>query len=301
MEALFGPESVAAYDAEPSAGNDPRGQSGALHPLLVPLKADGALPPLFMIHPPGGIVVCYRDLARHLPAERPLYGLRSRGLHGHEALPATLAAMAAEYVTAIRTRQPEGPYLLGGWSLGGVIAAEVARQLVAAGEGVDRLLLLDSAIPESALPAEAGEERFHAGREYGLDFDLAELAQMEPEAQLPFLFEHARKLGLIDEATPPELVHRVLGDLRTLFAHHVTLCQCHQPQWCPVDGVVFRPMEVPFDRGGPEDRGWSRFLRSVEVVMVPGHHHSMVALPHAVALAAAIDAALAGPIAAVSR
>ena len=301
MEALFGPESVAAYDAEPSAGNDPRGQSGALHPLLVPLKADGALPPLFMIHPPGGIVVCYRDLARHLPAERPLYGLRSRGLHGHEALPATLAAMAAEYVTAIRTRQPEGPYLLGGWSLGGVIAAEVARQLVAAGEGVDRLLLLDSAIPESALPAEAGEERFHAGREYGLDFDLAELAQMEPEAQLPFLFEHARKLGLIDEATPPELVHRVLGDLRTLFAHHVTLCQCHQPQWCPVDGVVFRPMEVPFERGGPEDRGWSRFLRSVEVVMVPGHHHSMVALPHAVALAAAIDAALAGPIAAVSR
>ena len=194
--------------------------------------------------------------------------------------------------------QPTGPYLLGGWSLGGVVAVEVARQLGAAGQAVERLMLLDSAIPESALPADMEGGEFHAGLEYGLDVDLEELSRMSPEEQLPFLWQHARQLGLVDEQAPEQLVARVLADLRTLFAHHVALCEKHRFVPIPVDAVLFRPREVPFEAGGPEDRGWSHFLRSVDVRRVAGHHHSMVSMPHAVELAAAITESLADPAAA---
>ena len=288
MEARFGRESVVAYEcaaADPATGGGP-------HPLLVPLKAAGDLTPLFMVHPPGGIVACYRELARLVAPGRPLYGVRSRGIHGRERLPETLEEMAAEYVAAIRSQQPTGPYLLGGWSLGGVVAAEVARQLVAAGDAVERLLLIDSALPEAAHPAAAQGRAFHAGMEYGLDVDLEALARMSPEEQLPFLWQHARRLGIVDDRAPEELANRILADLRMLFAHHVSLCETYRPQWCPIDVVLFRPSEVPFRTDEPEDRGWGHFARSVEVRVVPGHHHSMVAQPHATVLAAAIDESL---------
>jgi thioesterase domain-containing protein/acyl carrier protein len=293
MEARFGSESVTAYDHEllPASGGDRA--AAVRHPLLVPLKSTGDLAPIFMIHPPGGVVVCYRELARLVDPARPLFGVRSRGLHGAEQMPESLEAMAEDYVDAIRTRQPEGPYLLGGWSLGGVMACEVARQLVAAGEVVDRLLLLDSALPESALPTGAVGEGVRAGLEYGLDVDLEGLSRMSPEEQLPFLWQHARQLGLLDERTPEQLVTRVLADLKSLFAHHVTLCERYRPQPLPIDAVLYRPREVPFDVGGPEDRGWGHFMRSVEVCKVAGHHHSMVALPHVRELADAITGSLA--------
>jgi len=288
MAARFGHDSV-------SAAARVAAESG-LHPLLVPLKPEGDLTPLFMIHPPGGIVACYRELARASAAGRPMYGVRARGIHGAERLPETLEEMAAEYLAAIRSRQSTGPFLIGGWSLGGVVAAEVARQLMAAGDTVERLILLDSALPDAAPPVGADGRRTHAGMEYGLDVDLAELSRMSPEEQLPFLWEHARRLGLLADDAPEELAARVLADLRTLFAHHVGLCDRHRPQPCPVDAVLFRPREVPFETGGPEDRGWGGLLRSVDVRVVAGHHHSMVTPPHAAGLAAAIEESLAEPL-----
>ncbi|MEZ6079050.1 MAG: alpha/beta fold hydrolase [Pirellulaceae bacterium] len=122
-------------------------RSARLHPLLAPLKVSGSRTPIFMVHPPGGIVVCYRELARQLAADQPLLALRSRGLHGAEPLPPTLAAMAADYVEAVRAYQPQGPYTLGGWSLGGLVAYEMAQQLLHAGQELSHLILLDTTIP----------------------------------------------------------------------------------------------------------------------------------------------------------
>ncbi len=296
IEARFGSESVTAYDHESPSMDGAHPAADGSHPLLVPLKPTGDLTPVFMIHPPGGVVVCYRELARLIDPSRPLYGVRSRGLHGVEAMPESLEAMAAEYVDAIRSKQPEGPYLLGGWSLGGVMAGEVARQLIAAGEAVERLLLLDSALPESALPEDAVGDQFRAGLEYGINVDLEDLSRMSPEEQLPFLWQHARQLGMLDAQAPEQLVTRVISDLKTLFSHHVALCERYRPRPVPVDAVLFRPREVPFDVGGPEDRGWGQFMRSVEVCRVAGHHHSMVAMPHVRELAAVITGVLAEPV-----
>ena len=121
-----------------------------------------------MVHPPGGIVVCYQALAQRLGRERPFYGIRSRGLHGEPDLPGRLEEMAEEYVAAIREVQPRGPYLLGGWSAGGLVALEMAQQLLAQGESIGMLALLDTS-PETADDPNWADK---PGMEYGLDLSL---------------------------------------------------------------------------------------------------------------------------------
>ena len=247
----------------------------------------GAQEPIFMIHPPGGIVVCYRELAKLLG--RPLLAIRSHGLHGDEELPVSIEAMAAAYLEAIRSVQPSGPYLLGGWSLGGLVAYEVAQQILAAGEAVSRLVLLDTTIPENASDLVPAQDQVNVGLEYGIELSLDQLGELAPEEQLPFLWEHAKKLGVIDEQSPPEVIEKSLRELQGLFHHHVSVCRDYRMH--PIDGdiLLFRPIEVPFELQVSEDRGWGSLAKNVDVKFVPGHHHSMVQSPNIEVLARELE------------
>ena len=265
-------------------------EQGVWPPLLAPLKTTGRRAPLFLVHPPGGIVICYRQLAQHLDAEQPLVALRARGLHGPEVLPESLEAMAAEYWQMIRRVQPHGPYLLGGWSLGGLVAYEIAQQVVRSGEQVGRLILLDTAIPEGASGLVPAEEAVHVGLEYGIDLTLEQLGQLAPEEQLPYLWEHAQGLGVLDDQSPPEVVTQVLADLRLLFHHHVSLAVNYRVEPLAAEVDLFRPSHTPREVSVPEDRGWRYLARVVRVHHVPGHHHSMLQMPHVMQLAAALNA-----------
>ncbi|MFC4909842.1 amino acid adenylation domain-containing protein [Actinomadura gamaensis] len=120
-------------DADASVGFEP----------LLPIRATGTRPPLFLVHPAGGLAWGYMQFQAHLPADQPVYGLQSRVFTGAEPA-ADVAAMAADYAELIRTVQPHGPYHLAGWSLGGLIAYEMACRLQAAGEEVALLALIDS-------------------------------------------------------------------------------------------------------------------------------------------------------------
>ncbi|MFE7312123.1 amino acid adenylation domain-containing protein, partial [Streptomyces sp. NPDC057555] len=111
---------------------------------LLPLRTGGSRPPLFAVHPGGGLGWCYSGLVRHLDRDRPLYAVQARGLDGEGELPGTVAEMAADYLRLIREVQPSGPYHLLGWSFGGTVAHELARQLQAAGEEVALLAMLDA-------------------------------------------------------------------------------------------------------------------------------------------------------------
>ncbi|MCA9215036.1 MAG: amino acid adenylation domain-containing protein [Planctomycetales bacterium] len=273
----FGAESLpvgySAEDMEQSAGQS----------LLISLQPDGDRPPLFLVHPPGGIVVCYQALSRLLPSNQPTYGIRSRGLYGNEDLPESLVEMAAEYIEQIRTVQPKGPYLIGGWSLGGVIAYEIAQQLSAAGETVEQLLMLDTTVPS--------EEDDDSGKEYGIEMTFGELAELPPDEQLPYLFEHAQKVGVVDTDTPEQLVTQILDDLKRLFHHHVTLANSYEIQ--PYGGTItmFRPDDAPVDVPISPDRGWKNYA-DVRVESVTGQHHSMVRPPHVDVLAEKIAAVI---------
>ena len=114
---------------------------------LVPLQPAGTQRAIFAVHPAGGHVFCYLPLSRALGTDQPLYALQASGLDVGEALAESIVQMATDYIAAIRTAQPAGPYQLLGMSSGGLIAFEMARQLREAGERVERLVLLDTTVP----------------------------------------------------------------------------------------------------------------------------------------------------------
>ncbi|MFD0279550.1 amino acid adenylation domain-containing protein, partial [Kitasatospora sp. NPDC127111] len=196
---------------------------------VLPLRTGGSRPPLFAVHPGGGLGWCYSGLVRHLDRDRPLYALQARGLDGTGELPGTVTEMAADYLGLIREVQPSGPYHLLGWSFGGTVAHELARQLQAAGEEVALLAMLDS--------HPTGRFR-HAGRPSdaeilslaldGLDLDeLGALAAAAPagdgdalgdglptaEAVLELLRERGSVLAGLDPAALRRLVRVTANNL----------------------------------------------------------------------------------------
>ncbi|HEU5374409.1 MAG TPA: alpha/beta fold hydrolase, partial [Ktedonobacteraceae bacterium] len=111
---------------------------------LVPIRTTGTRSPLFCFHPGGGEVLMYRALANSLSKDLPIYGLQSQAIEGTLPEHESIEAMAREYTVALRRQQPEGPYYLLGWSMGGAIAMAVASELERAQQKVAFVGLLDT-------------------------------------------------------------------------------------------------------------------------------------------------------------
>nr|WP_246574748.1 non-ribosomal peptide synthetase [Streptomyces genisteinicus] len=120
------------------------GGSAAAFDPLVAIRPEGDRPPLFFAHPMGGNVLCYVPFARHLPPGQPFYAFQAAGADVGTEPVRGIERLAADYIEAMRRVQPTGPYHLGGWSFGGFVAFEMARQLHAAGEEVASLVVLDT-------------------------------------------------------------------------------------------------------------------------------------------------------------
>lgn len=111
---------------------------------LVPIQPEGSKPPFFCVHGVGGNVVGFNELAKRMKPDFPFYGLQSQGLDGQTELHTTIESMASHYLEEIRAVQPNGPYHVGGFSMGGLVAYEIAQQLIAAGEDVGLVVLFDT-------------------------------------------------------------------------------------------------------------------------------------------------------------
>jgi len=182
---------------------------------LVALQTFGERPPLFLAHPAGGHVVCYRELAVQLAFEQPVYALQPRGVQDGQAPIPSLEAMAAHYVEAVRGLWPGGPYRLGGWSFGGVVAFEMARQLEDAGAEVELVALFDTAALtleglrlEFGDPAEvlwhtvAGVAGYAAARRVNVD----DLRGLEPREQAAAMIRLMDAPHLLDETRVDDIL-----------------------------------------------------------------------------------------------
>jgi amino acid adenylation domain-containing protein len=184
--------------------------------LLVAIQPQGSRLPLFCVHPAGGTAFCYVNLARHLGPEQPFYGIHAP--YGDKAGNQwkTAEEMAAHYIAEIQTVQPEGPYLLGGWSLGGVIAFEMAQQLLRKGHEVVLLALIDSnladpQVREETLAEDADLSDERVVRELISTFELVvpdDFDQRTIESRLEYAVEQAKNRREIPMDTNPELVYR---------------------------------------------------------------------------------------------
>jgi thioesterase domain-containing protein len=239
-------------------------------------------PPLFLVHPAGGDVLCYVDLVRRLGADQPCFGLRAAGLIGDQPPSTEVEEMARLYAGLIRTEQPEGPYLLGGWSIGGVVAFEIARQLRDQGEEVALLALIDSHAPDDSDQEVPDELTLLAGlaMDLGLRLDRVSvdrerLERMVPDERLEHLLEAAKR----HQVVPPDLE---LDQLRTIF-------QVYRSNAQAMTAYVPRAYSGPItllkarEQGGDAapDLGWGRLAaEKLTVQEVPGDHFTIVREPN---------------------
>lgn len=246
---------------------------------LVPIRAEGTRAPFFCVHPVGGNVLCYATLARQLGPEQPFYGFQSP-VFGSEPELHTIEALAGHYLSHLRLVQAQGPYRLGGWSMGGVIAFEMARQLSETGERVRVLALIDSYAPQSIdRPEQIDLLRLFVediegtcGRSLG--FSLDELRQLS----LEILLEKARVLELV----PDELGLTEMQELFALYRANLSALLAYEPRAYTGEVTIFRSAASEIELA----RGWMPYAANLEVIEIEGDHYSIINGPPVKLLAA---------------
>ncbi|RPI30874.1 MAG: alpha/beta fold hydrolase, partial [Chloroflexota bacterium] len=257
--------------------------------ILIPLQPRGTLPPLYFVHPSGGSTHWYTELAAALGKDQPFYAFQARGVDGDRTIHTSIADMAECYVHALRRFQPAGPYQLGSWSLGVIIAYEMAQRLYAQGEQVSFLAMLDQgpAIPYPKPEDDADYFVQTFGKNIPLNIDA--LRQLSREEQIAYILEIGKKKRFIY----PEIK---LAE----FSHFIHLLQTEVEAWRnytvrPYPGKITlfgaAKQDHPAELG--PDLGWGCLaLGGMEIFNVSGDHLSMIHKPHVRKLAEAMKICL---------
>lgn len=161
---------------------------------LVAIQPNGSRPPFFCIHPHGGNVLVYRELSKQLGSDQPFFGLQSPGLDGSHPPIKKIEDMAALYLKEIRRVQPQGPYFIGGYCMGGAVAYEAACQLRSAGEEVALLALFDTMEFSTLAPPSFWQMSYYNCQR--LFFHLSDLWQLNLHDRVRFISEKVRSLRL---------------------------------------------------------------------------------------------------------
>jgi len=263
---------------------------------IVPLNRAGSNPPFFCIHGAGGNVLLYRDLAKRLGPDQPFYGIQARGLDGRRGYHTNIEDMAAEYVEEIRRVQPEGPYYLGGYCMGGTVAFEIAQRLRQQGQEVALLALFDthSRWQQDDLP----RNLYRLGQK--IFFHAANVVILGPKGIASFLREKTSEAA--------RRVERKLAVLSSHLAHAVHLrrenpvvalekindraAEAYVPSPYPGTVTVFKPRRAYL---GYEDPllGWGNGLAAeVEVQDLHCYPAGMLVEPFVAELAAKLSESL---------
>ncbi|MGK5631436.1 thioesterase domain-containing protein, partial [Streptomyces sp. URMC 123] len=288
LAVLFGRPTVAelADVLRPGTGRGARSS-------LVALREGGGRPPFLAVHQTGMNTLVYQFLADELGPQQPFHMLEHSDIGQFERL----EDLAAHYVTAVRQAFPHGPYRLGGLSFGGLVAFEMAQQLVAAGEEVDVLTLFESSLPGT--PPDRGGPRellayrtHHYARVFELIFHRSvrlseqELLPLDEQGQLDLL--HQRVAEVLDGDIGVDLFRATVEAVRTARA----MMRGYRP--APWDGPLhlFLGREpMPEGINDPEfyrpDRalGWDAVAPRLEIVDVPGDHLTLLNPPNVEVLA----------------
>jgi thioesterase domain-containing protein len=301
-----------------------RRQDAAGFTPLVSIQPKGSKPPFFCVHPAGGGVLCYRDLSLQLGKDQPFYGLQDPSLELDREPIGDVKEMALIYIDAIRSLVPRGPYLLGAYSFGGVVAFEMARRLIEQGETVSLLALIETVSPECSreilslqeldegllLALNVKQEARVAG--LALPLSISRVSRLDPESRVEHVLEEVRRSNLLS----PEIG---ISEFRRYMRLHWSRREAirnYQPQVYPGKITLLRTNELAmddFDDLGEiidparlnaireqESRvfqdpalGWQKLCTEpVDVHFVPGGHHTLLRDPHVRLLAETLEACI---------
>jgi thioesterase domain-containing protein len=239
--------------------------------------------PFFCVHPVGGQILCYKTLSTHLGFEQPFYGLQARGLDENQVPQTQIEDMAAYYIEAIRSVQPDGPYMLGGWSMGGVIAYEMAQQLEAQGQRVSLLALMDAtpANPEDAGPVDEITLLANFAHDLGLSVDRLqlstdELAKLDAEELLSYTLQRAIEARIVPQNFQLAQAQRLFE----VFKNNVQAMQSYRPKASSQRVTLLKAADrltVETD----ETMGWGALTSGeIEIHTISGSHFTIIREPH---------------------
>ncbi|MGH7193681.1 MAG: alpha/beta fold hydrolase, partial [Candidatus Saccharimonadales bacterium] len=268
------------------AGDQPAQCLAPIRPL-----ASGSRPPLFCIHPAGGTVFCYRELARHLPDDVPVYGLQARGIDGREPPRARLEEMAADYAAEMRAVQPTGPYQILGWSLGGLIAFETARQLAEAGEQIGLLAVIDAGMvgPDQTFSEDDFLPMLMQLFPHEYRPALEELQGLSAAQQLDFFRVRAEQAQLVGGGDSPIQDQHVIQ----VFQANMGALLEYRPRTYPGKLTLFRAAQLATPLHREPSLGWLPWaLGGVEEHPLEGEHVNLFQPPYVSRLAEQLTALL---------
>ena len=277
-------------------------------PLVVDIQPKGDRTPFFCVHGLTGDVLWFRELGQHLAPDQPFYGLQAQGLDGIQPGIDDLPTMAALYIDAMRTRQPEGPYYLGGASYGGTVALEMAQQLRAQGEEVALLVMFDH-VP-GADEVDVGGGRFvkqTISRLRNAPNWFSSFIELGPERIMLRVRRKARvalkgvasKIGLagddgIDSADVIDYAEQLSEHRQALIEAHSRAILAYRPTHYEGRMVLFKAQAQPLLHQIGGEQAWQVMGGTADgIVVVPGSHEGMFQPPRVKTLAAALRHELA--------
>jgi len=267
---------------------------------LVPIQPNGSRPPFFCIHGAGGNVLIYRELSQSLGPDQPFYGLQAQGLDGKLPPLEKIEDMAARYVKEIRRLKAHGPYLIGGYCMGGTIAFEMAQQLRAEGEEVSLLALFDTTDWSKIRIPTALDKLYFFIERFG--FHVANYLRLDVAGRKEFFSEKLQSFrnrvpvwrGMLlstfggrNGSGIPE--SRLLGEIWRL---NDRACIEYKPKPYPGSVADFRPIQQYriFDKPGAK---WDRLAEKGQLVIVlPVYPAGMLLQPFVKHLASALRQAI---------
>lgn len=271
-------------------------------PVVVPLKSGGASKPLYLLPSIGRELFDWKDLIASFVDDRPIHGIQEVGEAETLDDCARLEDLAGAYVETLRRFQPSGPYHLVGYSFGGTLAFEIARQLWEAGAEVGLLAIIDSPPGRASRERRASpSQRFLAAAANFPRWVVGDLMQTTPKAVVErtrrWLSARLRRRpgsigarpALVDifnpDGIPGEFWRRMDASLRLVTAY--------RPQPFPCEVCLFRATIRPLTHGFESDLGWGPFATAgVRVHAIPGHHGNVLRPPRVAAIADAIRSEL---------
>lgn len=254
---------------------------------LVTLQKSGRRPPLFLVHTTPGDVLGYGNLIHHLGADQPCYGFQALGLKDGARPHGTIEGMAAHYVELLRKFQPKGPYYLGGWCFGGIVAVEMAQQLLKSGQEVAPLLLLETI----AVPPGPTNLKYHAAR-------LKCLFSMSPDRWGQYLRAKAKYRRQVEmdnrmrfrqagENVDPEQ-RRWLNRLEQVYNANLAALDMYRSAYYPGKVILLNAQEKDPGILPDPNYGWTGMADDIEIFEVAGNHDTMLAEPNVSTLATTI-------------
>ncbi|WP_245450586.1 type I polyketide synthase [Neorhizobium sp. SOG26] len=291
----------AAGVGEPRTGVATPPTARRLHLVLMNSGGNTQATPLFICAGMFGNVLNLRHLALTVGADRPVYGLQARGLYGDLEPHLSFEEMAADCIKELKTVQPHGPYVLAGYSGGGITAYEIARQLEASGDQVAHIVMLDTPLPRQ--PKLSYEDK--------LLIKLQDIRRHKARYLLKYLRDRSRheagNKAREEAAKSGGATDRLNNDKIEFAFRHAAQRYQVRPYGGPV--TLFKPQGEPFyrlPRGRSlkenrdillPDNGWNEHVVKLKVLEVPGDHDSMVLDPYARGLAEKIRALVAEALA----